>query len=261
VFRKIFSQSIKKQKKNKTMKKQFLFTAVIISGILFSCTKEGVETQSTNNPDNAERSGKPIVLDPLSVNLEGWFAFDGNLHDKTSQLADAVPTSRAYIFGTDRKGNLKSAMYFDSTYGLNIYNVPQQTNTSVSAWVKYVNPMQLSLRIFGPDGTGPIVGQNQDKLIGAVEIDTYGSFGDGMGVVADSKWHHIAVTYDGTSIKIYLDGVLKSTYTKVGTISPTTVKYIVGRDLFGRNWKGYVDELRFYSRTLTASDVTALYNK
>jgi hypothetical protein len=248
------------------MKKQFqILAATFITVAFISCSKETIENQHVGYNEEittqSNRPGQPIVIDPLSVKLEGWFPFNGTLKDKTNKLPDAVPTTRGYIFGGDRKGNLKSAMYFDSTYALKISNVPQQTNTSLSVWVKFVYQSQFSRRFVGPNtGPGPAVVQKDDRYLGVVEIDTYGAFGNSSGWVTNDYWHHLAVTYDGTAIKFYTDGVLKSTYNKTGSISPTEVQYILGRDLLGRNWRGYIDELRFYSRTLSASDVQKLYN-
>jgi hypothetical protein len=247
------------------MKKQILiFAAAFVTVAFFSCSKETIEKQQvTNNEETAtvsNRPGQPIVIDPLSVKLEGWFPFDGTLEDKTGKLPNAVPTSRGYIFGKDRKGNLKSAMYFDSTYALKILNVPQQTNTSLSVWVKFSYQSQFSRRFIGSESVGPAVGQIDNKYIGVVEIDTYGAFGYSSGWDANDSWHHIVVTYDGTAIKFYTDGVLRSTFSKTGSISPTEAKYLLGRDLLGRNWRGYIDELRFYSRTLGATEVQKLYN-
>ena len=249
------------------MKKQILIlAATVVTVAIISCSKETIEKQQVGNNEEiatqSNRPGQPIVIDPLGVKLEGWFPFDGTLKDKTHKLPDAVPTARGYIFGKDRKGNLKSAMYFDSTYALKISNVPQQTNTSLSVWVKFFYQSQFSRRFVGSDtGPGPAVAQKDDRYLGVVEIDTYGAFGNSSGSITNDNWHHLVVTYDGTAIKFYMDGVLKSTYNKTGSISSTEVKYLLGRDLLGRNWKGYIDELRFYSRTLSSTDVQQLFNQ
>ena len=97
-------------------------------------------------------------------------------------------------------------------------------------------------------------------FVGTVEVDNDGSCGTQIGSTVSSAWRHVAVTYDGAYVKLYIDGVLRNNYPATGSIAPQTVKYYLGYNWLGDYWKGYIDDLRFYSRTLTPSDVTALYN-
>jgi hypothetical protein len=247
------------------MKKQILFVIATSSMVFFSCRKDGTELTEAKSVPGGEISSAAnapesnLYINPLNYNLEGSYSFDNTLKDGTSQLADAVPSTRLISFGTDRKGNLKSAIYFDSTYGVTIANVPQQTNTSLSVWLKYASPTN-SATLVASQSKGPHIGQWLDKYITAVELDNIGAFGDGNGFSVNNSWHHVVITYDGSFIRTYLDGALKSAYPKSGAIAPTTAKYFLGHDFIGRYWKGYMDDLRFYSRTLTSKDVAALYN-
>ena len=49
---------------------------------------------------------------------------------------------------------------------------------------------------------------------GGISASVYGS------VITDGKWHHIAATRNGTTgeSKIYVDGILKETSTKLFTV-------------------------------------------
>jgi subtilisin family serine protease len=75
-------------------------------------------------------------------------------------------------------------------------------------------------------------------------------------------WNHIAGTWDGTTMRIYLNGVLQSqTLTFTGTINVTSDPVRIGRattSLYALN--GSVDEARIYSRGLSGDEITALYN-
>jgi len=81
------------------------------------------------------------------------------------------------------------------------------------------------------------------------------------GVVAttkltDNKWHHIAATYDGSTIKIYFDGNLEGTKSRVDTIKSTTAPVRVATYL-GVSYfrKGMIDEVRIYRRALSAAEI------
>ena len=87
-------------------------------------------------------------------------------------------------------------------------------------------------------------------------------------VVADNNWHHLVVTYDGSSspsgVKFYFDGVLKTTGTGIntltGSILTSTSLQLDGRNSGATGLVGSLDEVVIYSGVLTATKVTARYN-
>ncbi|RJR27995.1 hypothetical protein C4561_00625 [candidate division WWE3 bacterium] len=80
---------------------------------------------------------------------------------------------------------------------------------------------------------------------------------------ADSKWHHFEAVKDATtSIKIYIDGYLKTTDSTIGntgTLSNTSALY-VGSDSNGSDfWTGQLDEIVFYPYARDESQVKEDY--
>ena len=247
------------------MKKQFLVLATtVVSLVIISCSKEKTEMESsTLNPgEQTASSNAPaerLVVDPLLVNLEGRFEFNSNLKDLSKKLGDGVPTRRGVSYGFDRKGNFKAALYLDSTYSVKLNDVPQQTKTSLSVWVKPVHLQNGFGGIVTHQTMGPKVDQSVARLSCAVatDISTPGEYID----IFYPGWHHVVITYDGSNVRAYINNVLKATLPHSASISPSLIDYVVGWSyIWDCNWKGYVDDLRFYSRTLSASDVQKLYN-
>ena len=246
------------------MRKQFLFTGVVIAIILFSCRKEevGVQTISSSSQEQVSQSNSSAertVVNPLTVKLEGWFSFNGNLKDQTGKLADGIPTTRGVIYTKDRNGISKGALYLDSSYFVKIKAVPQQTHTSLSVWFKPSHVDNITAGgIVMTEGKGPMVYQSGVKLSGVVSTDVShpGAYVD----IPNTGWHHAVVTFDGSNVRVYLDNVLKATVPHSASITPALVDYVIGSSSVWPYWKGSIDDLRFYSRTLSASDVTALYN-
>jgi hypothetical protein len=86
--------------------------------------------------------------------------------------------------------------------------------------------------------------------------------------VADNNWHHIVVTYDGSSnasgVKFYFDGSLKTTgitYNNlIGSILNSVVFQLSGRGGGTGGIVGSLDEVVIYNGTLTSDKVTARYN-
>lgn len=73
------------------------------------------------------------------------------------------------------------------------------------------------------------------------------------------KWFHLAVTYDSSNlIKIYIDGVLKSTSTaSSGTISVASNCYIGYSYNSNRWWPGMIAETRVWNKARTQEDIAA----
>lgn len=91
--------------------------------------------------------------------------------------------------------------------------------------------------------------------------NTWFSYSDPSWTTSD--WHHFAITYDGTNVKIYRDSVLKYTSSTVSgkSLSLSGWDLQVGAMVgFGRYYPGTVDDFRIYDHALTGSEVTDLFN-
>ena len=246
------------------MKKQLqILTVTFITVAFISCSKEKIEMTEMQSATSEEiasssSSNRPYI-DPLTIGLEARFEFNGNLKNLTRGVADGIPSRRVPSYGPDRKGNFKSSLYLDGAYSVKLNDVPQQTNTSLSVWVK---PSQL-------DGGGNIVDNDLWQVGPRVSqagsnwrtsiytgVSTPGATND----ILNTNWHHVVITFDGSNVRAYINNVLKSTIPHSAIISPSLTDFFVGWGHVYGFWTGYVDDLRFYSRTLSASDVQKLYN-
>jgi Concanavalin A-like lectin/glucanases superfamily len=68
----------------------------------------------------------------------------------------------------------------------------------------------------------------------------------GTTVVNDGKWHHISVTYDGSTYRLFIDGILNA-YQVLGSLGSSTNAFYIGYDPrnAGRNVTGYISNFRF----------------
>ncbi len=75
------------------------------------------------------------------------------------------------------------------------------------------------------------------------------------------QWYHVAITYDGTYMRLYVDGVEDSNKLYTGGIKDTT-----GIDLtLSTGWsKGYfmgvIDEVTIWNRSLSGAEIQEIYN-
>lgn len=65
--------------------------------------------------------------------------------------------------------------------------------------------------------------------------------------VSTNQWHHIAGTFDGTKLAVFLDGAqLDTTNVSYANATPTNVPFRIGAAAYaaGFGWKGQIDEVR-----------------
>ncbi len=83
-----------------------------------------------------------------------------------------------------------------------------------------------------------------------------------MGVIVTNKWQHIAVTYDGSNIKTYINSVLVNTTAKTGSISYTgATDLCIGGSVVVTpySFTGKIGSCRLYDNALTQADINTIY--
>jgi hypothetical protein len=79
-----------------------------------------------------------------------------------------------------------------------------------------------------------------------------------------NSWVQLFVTYDGTTISTYINGVLSSTQAATGVVNSTTDGFAIGARGADGSWtrfNGRIDDVRVYNRALSASEVQLLYSQ
>ena len=74
--------------------------------------------------------------------------------------------------------------------------------------------------------------------------------------VPANAWTHLATTYDGTSLKLYVNGVVATTLAVGGPIATATNPLrIGGNSVWGEWFNGLIDDVRVYNRALSPSEI------
>ncbi|MEN6427633.1 MAG: LamG-like jellyroll fold domain-containing protein, partial [Phycisphaerales bacterium] len=108
-------------------------------------------------------------------------------------------------------------------------------------------------------GTGAT---NQAMFIGLNGTTLYGG-GYGNDISVDGLWdvgvwHHIALTYDGTTARLYADGIEVVSAAKTWNLVRNQARIGQQVNTAGEFWNGAVDDVRIYSQTLSPAEVAAL---
>ncbi len=74
-----------------------------------------------------------------------------------------------------------------------------------------------------------------------------------------NTWTHLAGTFDGTTVRLYINGILAANAT--GTIGmPNTAPLIIGGSGSCQNFGGLIDEVEIYNRALSQPELAAIFN-
>ncbi|MDB2362617.1 hypothetical protein N9V65_04125, partial [Flavobacteriales bacterium] len=222
-------------------------------------------------PDNISNNG-----------LVGWWSFNGNANDESTNSNDGIVYGATLT--TDRFGNENSAYEFnvESSGGwgsaqnrivVENPSIPDVNAFTMSAWV-LINekPSPFNNRphtIMGRwDGNGTSVFRNQMSYSGEycsnVVVDDVELLHTSPNPINYNEWNHVVMTFDGISLKKYINGEFDSETSSSGQISYSDTDLTFGELHMGNgHWyllSGKLDDLSYWSRALTETEITELYN-
>ena len=207
--------------------------------------------------------------------LVAYYPFNGNANDESGNGNNG--TIYGATLTSDRFGNVGKAYSFLNNYILvpssNLFN---SNDLSVSMWISSSSTQSQVpfIRLTYSDASNEHFGftLNFYHQSGVEFVAKYNnpSCAPGSGWernekiqnILDSNFHHIVGTIIGNTMNLYIDGILSNTIT---TPYSQTSSCWNGDIQIGRNWSnftdyfiGKIDDIRFYNRALSQSEVTYL---
>jgi len=216
---------------------------------------------------------------PPPAGLVSWWRGEGNASDEEGLNNGTLQNGVTFA-----PGEVGQAFSFDGTSG-NV-RIPRAPSLDVGGqftldcWVNVDPSTPLGSRIAGlvtidfyglEVGNGPVgvflfMSANNGASF-ATTADLTGS----AAVFPVGEWHHVAGTYDGAKMQLYLDGqAWGSPRLMSGAVSPMrTNSYVTlgaenGRTYCGgclgaRYFKGQIDEVDIFNRALSATEIAGIY--
>lgn len=261
-------------------RKQELFL-ILISAVVFtmqSCKKESTAESTTLSGAVTRYVSQSVNLD---TGLICYLKFSRNLKDSSGRGNDGTAQNGSFTYVRDRHGNPKGAVVFadsryievpekdiagltNATIALDFYvnAISQTVLASKMSWSAvagspdFYQSFELSCRSDASFSfhlrqkdycSSTTTGWNPELLSpsSAIQINT---------------WNHVAVTFNKTVQKLYINGVLVDT--DVDTISPICQGEPIRLGVWWlqdpQYFNGYMDEFRFYKRALNATEVKQL---
>jgi hypothetical protein len=174
-----------------------------------------------------------------------WGDRDGTIMGDTKTVAGKHGDALEF----DRDGDYVD--YDDS--GLPAGNAPR----TMSVWVK---PEGEGVRSALEWGTNAATQRCAILVLAGEKIKFCGQGADlaSNGSVVNGEWHYVSETYDGTTVKIYIDGELDAEGDKV-IDTQLSVGRIGANVRMGEFFQGAIDEVTIYDRALSDAEVAQNY--
>ena len=217
-----------------------------------------------------EYQSKRNPLDPVSYpinsrpDVAGWWPFDEGSGTNTASLVgtnltgtlvgDPLPTWTSGIFS--------NALGFDGVQNeVVVADDPQLSPTnalSITAWVK--TALAMTSEVVAKWSTNAVAGSYLLSLTNGqvmLELMLNGRCTALVGQAAglsDTNWHHIAGSYDGSTMQVYVDGAIVGSQLASGSVAVVDAPLRMGL------LSGQLDDVRLYNQALPPDYVSGLVN-
>jgi hypothetical protein len=83
------------------------------------------------------------------------------------------------------------------------------------------------------------------------------------GVLQNGVWQHVAATYDGATMRIFVDGIQRASVAAPGRVESTDEPVVIGRNVVipAFAWHGLLDEIEIHQRALDASEIQTIMSR
>ena len=142
-------------------------------------------------------------------------------------------------------------------------NIAAGNAWTLNTWFKLTSPV-----LNYPQIIGQLSSTSNNMVINASTAGFSGNFfNDGVWSSTNlfnltvGSWTNIQLTWDGTNMNLYLNGVLIETTTPGGVSTDNNSDYYIGRDVGNNYITGEIGEVRIYNTPLTQTQVTADYQE
>lgn len=239
------------------MKVCFLVIIIIMTGLLGGC------------PPPSEDQHNDLGSDP---SLVAYYKFNENTGTTAVDSSTFGNTPTIHDSAWAATGHEGSALSFNGTSAY--VDVPDSASLDLTsgmtlmAWVNRTAAASHQ-RIISKPHTSNVAPYNvyslqfddANHVRGEVAIGSTQSTVNGTTALATGTWYHLAATFDGTVLKVFVNGVLENTTTVSGDIDTNTMNLNIGCGYYTsatQCFDGTIDEARVYNRALTDTEIATV---
>ena len=209
-----------------------------------------------------------LINADADINVEGGLFIGSQILEITSEFSGNDAYAILHNNPTWSEGKYNNSLKFDGSDDYleveneNLFDITNEI--TVSAWIK-VNSFNKNYQAIVTKGDSAWRLQrysNTNKIefaCSGLSINQYGNIWSNTGI-AYNQWHHVAGVYDGSTISVYIDGVLDVSNTASGLINTNNYNVLIGKNAqeSGRNWNGWIDDIQVYNRGLDPNEISLI---
>jgi hypothetical protein len=193
----------------------------------------GFNTGSGTTVSDASGNGNTGTISGASWSAQGRFG--GALSFNGSSAMVVVPASASL--------NLSSGMT------LQAWILP---TAAQSGWRTIMQREVDTYFLNASNSNGPLLPSGGGTIGGAV------NWLSGSSASPVNAWTHVALTYDGSMLRLYVNGALASSRAQSGAIETNANALRIGGNVpYGEFFQGLIDEVRVYNRALSQAEIQA----
>jgi len=197
-----------------------------------------------------------------TTGLVGWYPFSGNANDISGNGNNGTVYGAALT--TDRFGNANKAYNYNGTsdyIDLNTSFTGGSNPKSFTVWFYLTNNQYYWIISGGANNDGQAFGLFFNN-VGSIKLFFHGNgatYDYGFSDANLNQWNQVAITYNGSNVKAYLNGQYIGSKSEVLNVATTNIS--VGRRQGNANFfPGKIDDIGIWNRELTLQEITGLYN-
>ncbi|MDK9700708.1 MAG: choice-of-anchor D domain-containing protein [bacterium] len=207
----------------------------------------------------------PANAQPTS-GLLAYYPFTGNANDASGNGVNLTAQSGATLTSDRFAVGNRCYVLSGTNSGLsaNIGSAFSVSNVTLCAWIQINGRGDNSPRLIA---VGPTFGASHPYEFGLNGIGNprtlfFNGISSTQSLSTGGAWTHVAVTYNGSQVKFYINGELSSTAAYSATLgSFSSAKLQIGYNDNGFDrFDGWMDEIRIYNRALSASEIYQCYS-
>jgi hypothetical protein len=191
-----------------------------------------------------------------------WYDLAGTNH---GTLTDMAATATSGWWGTTRPGGWGQLAFDGVDDTVTAPLVGPLADYSIATWVYLADASREGAFVKvgdEADGVGIGVGSGTLNVAGnnLIMLAEQVAWND-SGVAIGTGWHHVGITYDGSTLSFFIDGrvVAQQGATSLGPTGSTHLGGYIAAG-FPRFFAGPLDDVSIYDRALAAAEFRALYD-
>jgi hypothetical protein len=207
----------------------------------------------------------PVPSDPGTANLVAYYAMNNNVQDSSgNNLNGTIVGTPTYVSGVTGMALSLDGVddYVDCGTAAN-FDITEQI--TLAAWVNTndADNGQHNPYITKGDQTYGLKHASNNSMEFFIYEGDWHTIQSSVDDSFNGVWHHVAGTFDGTQLKLFIDGGLASTLDYTGSIATGTYPVNLGRNSQNtdRLYEGALDEARIYNRALSEGEILYLANQ